>query len=205
MGKKFLQLIDRVFTPRNKLHKIFNRHLVKISYSCTPNMKAIITAHNSKVMTSSSTSTQTQPKTCNCQKKDECPMNGNCLQEAIIYQATVKTPTDEKIYIGSTERPFKQRYYGHKSDLTHEKKRGSTALSAYYWEQKDRGLVPNVTWKILKKCRKYVCGGKKCDVCLTEKLTILQSKDPRLLNKRSELMARCPHKRKWRLSCVEPT
>ena len=41
--------------------------------------------------------------------------------------------------------------------------------------------------------------GGKCDVCLSEKLLILRSKDPHLLNKRSELMSRCPHKRKFRL------
>ena len=33
--KKFLQLIDTHFPPTNKLHRIFDRNTVKISYSCT--------------------------------------------------------------------------------------------------------------------------------------------------------------------------
>lgn len=28
-------------------------------------------------------------KTCNCTKKDECPLKGTCLSEGVIYQATV--------------------------------------------------------------------------------------------------------------------
>ena len=37
------------FLPYNKFHKIFNRNTVKISYSCMPNMKTIINAHNQKI------------------------------------------------------------------------------------------------------------------------------------------------------------
>ena len=57
IGKKFLQLLDRCFKPRNKLYKILNRHLVKISYSCMPNMKSIIDSHNKKVLNKSSNTT----------------------------------------------------------------------------------------------------------------------------------------------------
>ena len=42
VGKKFLNLIDRCFTPGHKLHKLLNRNTVKVSYSCMPNMKEII-------------------------------------------------------------------------------------------------------------------------------------------------------------------
>lgn len=37
------QLIDKHFPSSNKLHKIFNRHNVQISYSCLSNMKSFNT------------------------------------------------------------------------------------------------------------------------------------------------------------------
>ena len=51
VGKFFLSLIDKHFPPHHKLHKLFNRNNVKISYSCLPNIKSIINAHNRKFYT----------------------------------------------------------------------------------------------------------------------------------------------------------
>ncbi|MCP3850980.1 MAG: hypothetical protein GY694_12190, partial [Gammaproteobacteria bacterium] len=45
IGKHFLALIDKHFNSSNPLHKIFNRKTIKLSYSCTPNMRAIIQQH----------------------------------------------------------------------------------------------------------------------------------------------------------------
>ena len=42
IGKTFLQLIDKHFPKSSRLHKIFNRNSIKISYSCMKNVKAII-------------------------------------------------------------------------------------------------------------------------------------------------------------------
>ena len=39
LGKKFLNIIDRCFPNGHPLHKIFNKHTLKLSYSCMPNMK----------------------------------------------------------------------------------------------------------------------------------------------------------------------
>ncbi len=73
IGKKFLAIIDKCFPPNHRLNKIFNRHTLKLSYSCMPNMKTIISSHNKKLL---SQKTQTpaptqQPKTCNCRKKKD--------------------------------------------------------------------------------------------------------------------------------------
>ena len=131
-------------------------------------------------------------------------MEGKCLQEAVVYKATITTPSTTKTYIGSTESTFKQRWYGHKSDMTHSDNRGKTTLATYFWNCKDSGEQPTIKWSIVKKCKKYKCGTRKCDICLTEKLCILKSKEP-LLNRKSELMGRCPHMRKWRLHLAGPT
>ena len=46
IGKQFLTLIEKHFPRHSKYSKIFNRNSVKLSYSCTPNIKSIITSHN---------------------------------------------------------------------------------------------------------------------------------------------------------------
>ena len=56
-----------------------------------------------------------ESKPCNCKKKDECPLDGNCLQAAVIYQAKV-TRTDNnthETYVGLTENDFKTCYRNH--------------------------------------------------------------------------------------------
>ena len=50
IGKRFLALIDKHFPPQHRLRKIINRNCVKISYSCTKNVRAIIQAHNNKIL-----------------------------------------------------------------------------------------------------------------------------------------------------------
>ena len=203
LGKQFLQLIDKHFPKDRKdnLQKIFNRHTLKISYRTTPNMKSIINAHNSKVLADHNKQTAKRDETCNCrgEAKKACPLQGKCQTSTVVYKATVTTNTDTKIYIGSTEGTFKKRHYGHKSDIRNESNRHNTTLSHYIWDCKDRGEEPRVTWEIMKKCRKYRCGTRKCDVCLTEKLEILRERGRHCLNKRSELMRTCPHRRKFRL------
>ena len=39
IGRDFFKIIDKHFPKSNKLHKLFNRNTVKVSYSCTENMK----------------------------------------------------------------------------------------------------------------------------------------------------------------------
>ena len=46
VGKEFLKLVDRAFPPSNPLHKLFNRHTLKVSYRCMPNMASAVARHN---------------------------------------------------------------------------------------------------------------------------------------------------------------
>ena len=104
-----------------------------------------------------------------------------------------------RTYTGSTEPPFKQRLSRHRSDTSNCLNRHKTALVGWYFKKKDAGVgvnINNYRWEIVKKCFKYQPGGKKCDLCLTEKLMIMKNKDPRSLNKRTELMNPCRHR--WR-------
>ena len=85
VGTRFLNLLDKHFPPNNQLHKIFNRNTVKVSYSCTPNVGSIIKSHNKKLTNTESK----QMKDCNCRKKEECPLEGKCRPDDIIYKCVV--------------------------------------------------------------------------------------------------------------------
>ena len=50
IGKFFLQLIKKHFPKEHKFHKIFNRNTLKLSYSCMPNIKTKINAHNREII-----------------------------------------------------------------------------------------------------------------------------------------------------------
>ena len=77
-------------------------------------------------------------KDCNCRYKQDCPLDGNCLTESVVYQAVVQNNWSDntKTYIGVTEGTFKQRFYGHTSSFKHEKQEKSTGLSKYIWQRK---------------------------------------------------------------------
>ena len=107
LGRKFLHIVDKCFPKNHPLHKIFNRHTLKLSYSCMPNMKSVISSHNKYVLSNFNSPTQ-QPDTCNCRKKPDCPLEGKCLQSNVIYQATVTTATTTETYVGLATN-FKER------------------------------------------------------------------------------------------------
>ena len=68
VAQKFLRLIDKHFPKSSKLHKIFNRNSIKVSYSCMPNVKSNISSHNHRVLKKAKTSTNV--KLCNCRDKN---------------------------------------------------------------------------------------------------------------------------------------
>ena len=50
--------------------------------------------------------------------------------------------------------------------------------------------------------KSYNPTSKRCNLCLTEKLEILDDPDKNLLNKRSEIISQCRHKNKYRLKTL---
>ena len=75
VGKIFMRLVDKHFPRHHKYYKLFNRNNIKLTYSCIPNMNNVIWKHDSKIMKNPAPSTT---KTCNCCRKTDCPMDGNC-------------------------------------------------------------------------------------------------------------------------------
>ena len=197
IGKKFLALVDKCSPKQNELHKICNRNTLKVSYSCMNNIETIIKTHNSSIINKENNKT---PDTCNCRKKEECPLPGKCTIQNVIYEATVTTENDEKRYIGLTATPFKTRYSSHKSSFNNRDKSNQTELSKHIWKLKDEGIPYNVTWTIKRRAQPYSPGSKKCSLCLWKKYFIITADRKNTLNSRSELISTCRHKKKHLLS-----
>ena len=184
------------------LKKLFNKNNVKVSYSCIDNMRNIISIfnrHNAKI-----TKPRSQPSLkCNCREKDECPLNGKCRQSSVIYKYDVSAPNlPTKVYIGLTEKDFKTRWNSHKLSFNNKKYKNSTALSTHVWELKEtHDVVPILKWSIVKHARSYSINARSCALCLQEKYEILNYPIKcSLLNKRSELIAKCRHTNKFLLA-----
>ena len=165
-----------------------------------PNVETIIKSHNKQLLQKHQQKEETTPRMCNCRSKDKCPLDGKCLTDALIYKATLSTSSEEYSYVGMSEGTFKKRFNNHTASFRLERYRTATKLSEKVWSLKDRGLDYNIRWSIVKRGRPYMNGQRSCDLCTTEKLEILlRSTDPHLLNSRSEILAKCRHKRKFSL------
>ena len=199
VGRNFLQLIDKHFPSTNPLHKVFNRNTVKVSYSCMENVKTIISRHNHRLLKRNPTQ---KPLQCNCQKPDECPLDGKCKVHNIVCEDMVTTTDDEntKEYIGMTANTFKERYANHKTSFNLYNHSSDTKLSKYVWSLKRSRRNYNIKWSILKRAAAYTPGGKRCGLCLEEKLCILKAKGNKSLNTRSGFCAKCCHKEKFSAS-----
>ena len=197
VAKKFLDLLDKHFPKSAKLHKIFNRNNVKVSYSCTENMKSIINPHNKKVTTQNTVITPP----CNCRSKEECPLEDHCKIENIIYKCVASTSVNEdKPHLGTAEE-FKQRFYNHKKSFRNKRYSNETTLSKYIWDIKEKyNETPSLKWSIHKRVPSYSNLSKRCLLCLHEKLEILNyPNQDQLLNKRSELISKFRHANKFLL------
>ena len=88
IGKCFLNLLDKHFPRNHRLHKIFNRNNVKVSYSCTKSMKTLITNHNKNILGKKPSINKSH---CNCRNKEACPLNGQCQIGEVVYESTLSS------------------------------------------------------------------------------------------------------------------
>ena len=203
VAEEFLKLIDKHFHDRHKYQKLFNRNNLKVSYSTMPNMGTIINGHNKKIL---SQKNEADGRTCNCRRPNECPLNGNCLDKGVLYEATVTSDLpryETRTYKGITKRPWKDRFKEHKKSFRDRKLINDTELSKEIWSIKDKGGTPTVKWKILRKANPYNPSSKRCLLCLTEKLAIAEHEGRDMLNKRSEAVAKCRHQNNYALANLD--
>ena len=171
---------------------------VKVSYSCTENMTNMIKSHNKKATMSNEKS----KAACNFRNKGDCPFDGLCQTNDIIYKCVVSTKNmPEKVYLGTAEGDFKKRYYNHRKSFKNRLYECDTTLSKYIWEIRDKyAEEPTLKWSIVKRVPSYSNIMKRVRFCLQEKFEIIKYPRPHeLLNKQSELVSKCCHANKYLL------
>ena len=177
--------------PKNyKYHKIFNLNTLKLGSCCTTNVGNIIKQHNSKVL---SKANDNNNRKCNCRSKPNCPLNGECLTQCLVYKATSTTSSNSFVYYGTSEGDFKTRYNNHRKSLRHRECMNETELSKYVWNLTDHGLDNNLSWEIHKKASPHQ----------SENVSIICADADTLLNKRTELISKCRHRDKFLLAYVK--
>ena len=95
---------------------------------------------------------------------------------------------------------LKTRYNHHMKSFRHRECMNKTELSKHVWNLKDHGLNNSLSWETHKKASPYQCGSKRCDLCLSEKFSIICAGPDTLLNKRTELISKCLHRNKFLLA-----
>ena len=195
LKRKFINLVRKHFTKDNPLSKLFNKNNMKISYSCMPNMKTAINAHNKHILNNNTTIT---PPKCNCTKLP-CPTEPvPCTTENVLYQAKVTSGNEASYYIGSAATSFKTRWNNHKSSFKYQTYRNATELSKHVWSLKDEGKPWNIEWSIIKRLKPVKPTSDPCILCQSEAYAILR-RQGKCLNKRTEIMGKCRHQASGKL------
>ena len=173
------------------MYKIFNKNNVKIGYSTTPNVAQIISAKNREVL-----KTEDEiKKTCSCPKNKECPLEGKCTMNNIVYRATVtQSNGEEKSYIGLTSTEFKSRLAVHKHSMVNQNE-NQTALSKHIWELKDKKMEYSIKWSLVTKGQTYNPTYRVCQLCTKEAYYIVFKPEWAELNSKSEIFSSCRHKK----------
>ena len=106
-------------------------------------------------------------------------------------------------YYGTCKKSFQERYNNHTSSCKNKSRQKSTELSNYIWKLKENVENYTIDWLIAMKANPYICGTRKGDLCLCEKLMIARANSASLLNKRDELVSKCRHMNKFTLKCFK--
>ena len=102
-----------------------------------------------------------------------------------------------------TERVFKERNKEQRQSFSNPRKKTGSKLSEQISKIKEAGGTPQVIWKILERSKSYNPQAKRCALCLTEKLAIAKHKGKDILNKRSEVVAKCRHQLKYQVPQID--
>ena len=117
-------------------------------------MSSLISSHNKKLLNS---------RIGNSNHAIECPLNGQCLAQGIVYKCTASTSMNpDKPYLGRAEDDIKKRYNNHKNLFRQERYSKDTTLSKCIWEiKKDYNEMPTLKLSIVKSAPSYSNISKK--------------------------------------------
>ena len=153
-------------------------------------MESIISSRNSKLLAAP----PTEKRSCSCPKNTPCPLDGQCLLENVVYEATVTQDDQTKnFYTGICSTTFKARLAIHKHSFKNETD-NQTCLSKFIWNLQKNNIGYNVTWKKIDQAEPFSPVSGKCALCIKEKFYIMFRPNSADLNGRSEMLNNCRHK-----------
>ena len=130
-----------------------NRKNTKVSYRTTSNIQKIISSHNQKVIRSSETSVD--KPLCNCRSKPNCPLEGKCLVDNLVYQAEVVTEKETQTYVGLASTTYKLRYGNQKESFNNEGSKTNSTLSEHIWDLKNKVVNYKSKFKIIGRAQPF--------------------------------------------------
>ena len=121
-----------------------------------------------------------------------------CKSEKVIYESIVSSEKNKSMsYIGSIQKPFKNRSYEHKTSFpkpNQKKPTNCTQLANYIWKLYEKDEKYTIEWKILKQTNSRFKPNFMCSLCNLERLANKANANKRkTLNKRNELVTQCPN------------
>ena len=138
LGKEFLRIVSESFPPSHKLHKIFNRNSLKLSYSCLPNIGNKILANTLQKYRVPIDPNLTTKECVGHRRSKECPIeNKKCNLQNNIYNAQIVTEDKTYNYIGMSAQPLRLRVATHLQSFKSEN--NQTELSGKIKELEKNG------------------------------------------------------------------
>ena len=140
-----------------------------------------------------------------CRCRGECPMNGECKAENIIYCADVTQINNDNTrkiykYFGLTANKFIVRYRNHVHSFRNPANEKATELSKLIWKLKRESLEYSIKWSMVRRAKPYHAGSKFCNLCTSEAIQIAYfAGEETLINAKDEVINNCKHKVKWKL------
>ena len=119
------------------------------------------------------------------------PLRRSLLSTEIVARSA---QGNQKECFRLTKGQFKQRFNGHQT-FGHEEKDNATELSKYIWSLKRVNIAFEIKWSICQRGPAYTSASKSCALCLAE-LWIVKGCKSSLLNRHSELVSTCRHRKK---------
>ena len=162
------------------------------------NLQSLIKQHNAKLLSYGKKPT----RLCKCRYKDSCPLAAKCLAKCIACKAEVTATEKSKLYYGTSDGDLKLGLTTITASLGTKRHSADTELPKYIWKLSNEKIQHEIKWNIAAYASMYKCGSRRCDLCLTKKLKIMREDSELLLNKRSALVSKCRHNKKFILTNI---
>ena len=171
LPKRFCNCQTNISLLTAFMNKIFSHNTIKVSYCCTQNLGNIIKLYNKKPINSNNQIILP----CNCRRKEDCPFQGKCRANDVVYKLLLQQLVFPIKFIQELHKEsFKNSLTNHDTYFKNESKIDNTTLAKYIQDLKlEHNVMPTLKWHIFKSVIPYLNITKKCRLCLQEKFEIL--------------------------------